>query len=123
VFAAEHLLGFAGLDLNGEFVQGTRKVVPDRLSGFYPFGENVEVVDLFPERIRKLAILFEPATALKQFLGVCLVLPEIWSGNAFFYAGEFVGGLGRVKDGSADRRRGGPVPDVCGAARLVVGPC
>jgi hypothetical protein len=122
VFATKHLLRLPGLDLCFEFVERAREILSDRLPRFGPFREDVQVVDSLIERRRQLAILLEPPAALEQFLSGRLILPEVRSRQALFYPCKFVGRLGGVKDGSAGQRRGGPVPDVCGAARLGVRP-
>jgi len=77
----------------------------------------VEVVDLALQGLAQLDVLFEPAAALQQLLRARLVLPEVRSGDAFFYFCEFDCGASRVKDGSAGRRRVAPDPRACEADR------
>jgi hypothetical protein len=115
VLAAEHLLGLAGVDERRQFVERAAEVVADRLAGFGPLDEDVEIVEAAPQRLAQVAIFLEPAAALEDFLGAGLILPEVRSGNAFFDFREFVLGAGGVKDGSAGRWRGAPDPRACEA--------
>jgi catechol 2,3-dioxygenase-like lactoylglutathione lyase family enzyme len=59
----------------------------------------------------------DPAPPLEHFLRVRLILPEVWSGDAFFYLGEFDRRASGVKDSSASRQRGAPGLRTCGADR------
>jgi hypothetical protein len=117
VLAAEHLLGFAGLDLRRQLVERLAEVVPDGLASLGPLDEDVEVVELALQRVAELDVFLEPATALQQLLRVGLVFPEVRSGDALLYAGELDRGAGGVKDSSADRRRVATGLRICGADR------
>jgi hypothetical protein len=119
VLAAEHLLDFARFDLSGKLVEGAAEVVHDRLPRFGPFDQHGEIVDATAEGATELRVLLEATAALQQLLGGCLVLPEVWGGDSFFYLREFVRGAGSVKDGSADRGLAASDPRTCGADHLV----
>jgi hypothetical protein len=122
VLTSEHLLGFARFDLAGELVERPAEIVGDRFARFSPLHEHVQVVEAPPQRFAQLPVFLETAAALQQLLRTRLVLPEVWSGDAFFDFGQFGGGAGRVKDGSAGRRRGAPDPRTCEADRRVEEP-
>jgi hypothetical protein len=117
VLAAQHFLGFAGVDLARKLVERAAKVVGDWFAGLGPFDQHVEVVEAALQGIAQLHVLLEPAAALQQFLRVRLILPEIRSGDAFFYFCELDGGASDVKDGSAGRRRVAPDLRTYGAGR------
>jgi hypothetical protein len=117
VLAAEHLLGFAGIDLCREIVEPAAQIVGHRLPGFGPFDQNGEIVEPPAQRVAEVAILFEAPAPLQQLLRRRLILPEIRRSDAFFDGLQLVCGVGRVKDSSAGRRRGAPNPDTCEAVR------
>jgi hypothetical protein len=122
VLASEHLLRLACLDFSREIVERAGQIVADRLAGPRPFDQYGQVVDAPAERFAEAAILLEAAPALKQLLGRRLVLPEIWRGYTLFDVREFFVGAGCVKDGSADRRRGGSGRRTCEADRRIPWP-
>jgi hypothetical protein len=123
VFAAQHLLGLAGIDERGEIVQAGREIVRDGLPGLRPFEQHRQVLDTASQRLAEVAILFEPAPALLRLLRGGLVLPEVGGADPLFYLGEFFRVAGGVKDSSADRRRVAPGPRICEAVRRsVAGP-
>jgi hypothetical protein len=122
VLAAEHLLGFTGVDLRGQLIERTAEIVSNRFSRLGPLDEHMEVVEAASERLTQLAIFFEPATALHDFLRLDLILPEIGGGNALFDGGEFGFGAGGVKDGFAGPWRGAPDPRTCEADRPIARP-
>jgi hypothetical protein len=105
VLAAEHLLDLAGLDLLIERVERNTEFGIDRFAGVSPLGEHREVVALPAQRDHQIAVLFEPAAALQDFLRFGLVFPEIGRGGARLEAGQFFLWTGGLKDNSADRRR------------------
>jgi hypothetical protein len=117
VLAAQHLLGLAGVDLYRQLVKRASEVVSDRFAGLGPFDQHVEVVEPALQGIAQLHVLLEAAPALQQLLCVRLILPEVGSGDAFFYFGKLDGGTGDVKDSSAGRRRVAPDPRTYGADR------
>jgi hypothetical protein len=119
MLAAEHLLGLAGVDLAAELVERAAEILRDRLAGFGPLDEDVQVVEASAERRAQLAILLDAAAPLQQLLRGRLVLPEIRCGNAFFDSSQFGVGAGGVKDGSAGRWRGAPDPRTCEADRPI----
>jgi hypothetical protein len=104
VFAAEHLLDLAGLDLARERLQplrelGQRTLIP--LLG--PLDEHRQIIASAAQRGGELAVLFEPPPPLEQLLRLRLVLPEIRLRDARFNLRQLVFRSGRVKDSSADR--------------------
>ena len=101
VLAAEHLLGLASVDLCREVVERAAEILSNRLSGFGPFDEDRQVVDLALQRFAERAVVLQTPAALEQLLCCSLVLPEVRGSNAFFDLGEFVGGSCGVKDSSA----------------------
>jgi hypothetical protein len=103
VFAAKHLLDFAGFDLAGqrvepfaEFRQGTG------IALFGPLDENGKIVTPPAQACDKLAVLLEPASTLQKTLCRFLILPEIWRGNFRFNLFQLLVGFCRLKDSSVD---------------------
>jgi len=86
VLAAEHLLDLAGLDFLVERIERGRELGVHLFAGVGPFDQHGEVVAPLLERHHQLAILFETAAALQDFLRFGLVLPEIGGGGAGFEA-------------------------------------
>src|SRR5690606_6961169 len=78
-----------------------------------------EVLAAAPERLRQVAVLFEPTTTLQQLLRRLLVLPEVRLRYAGFDLCEFVSGAGGVKDSSAGPSRAARGLRICGAGRPV----
>jgi hypothetical protein len=87
VLAAEHLLGFDGVDLRFERVERARQVAADVLAAARPFEQDPNVVDLLAEAVALLEIFGKAALALEGLLCVGLVVPEIRGGNAAFELG------------------------------------
>jgi hypothetical protein len=77
VLTAEHFLDFAGLHFLIEDVEPLREVPFHGFSGCHPLGKNLQIVALAAQREHKVAILFHPAAALEDLLGLRLVLPEV----------------------------------------------
>ena len=100
-----------------ELVESAAEILRDRLACFGPFDQHLQIVELALQRVTQLDVFLEPAAALQDLLRVGLVLPEVGSGDALFYLGEFDRGAGGVKDSSAGRRRGAPGPRTCEADR------
>jgi len=117
VLAAEHLLGFAGVDLRREIVESAAEIVGHRLPGLAPFDENGEILEPLAQRFAEILIFFEAAAALQQLLRCRLVLPEVRRSDALFDGLQLAGGVCCVKGSSAGRRRGAPDPDTCEAVR------
>src|SRR6185437_2832514 len=117
VLATEHFLGFAGLDLRGEFIQTARQIVGDRLPRLRPLDQDREVVPAATERVGQPLIVLETAPALHHLLRGSLILPEVRLRDALFYFREFFGGTGGVKDSSAGRTHAWRDPGTGGAAR------
>jgi len=117
VLAAQHLLGFAGVDQRGQVVQCAPEVVGNRLPRLAPLDEDGEIVEPLAQRFAETAVLLEAPAALQELLRRRLVLPEVGGANALLDVLQFVGGVCCVKDSSAGRRRGAPDPDTCEAVR------
>jgi len=49
VLAAEHLLGFAGVDFLREIVESLGEIIGDRLAGLRPFDEHAEIFGATPQ--------------------------------------------------------------------------
>jgi hypothetical protein len=59
---------------------------------------------VFAQVLGELPVFVQPAAALKDFLCVGLVVPEIGCGCLALYFGQLRVKTGEVKDSSADRR-------------------
>jgi hypothetical protein len=105
VLAAEHLLDLAGLHFGIERVERLREFGVHGLSPVGPFDEHGEVVTLLRERRDQLAVLPQAPAALLDFLRVGLILPEVRRRRAGVETGQFLVGVRRLKDSSADRQR------------------
>jgi hypothetical protein len=117
VLSAEHFLGLAGIDLRGELVERPGELLQHRLPGLGPLHQHGEIVDPRLERSAEIAVLLDAPASLEQFLSGFLVLPEIRRCYPGFDLGEFISGVGGVKDNSANRSRGARGLRICGAAR------
>jgi hypothetical protein len=84
VFAAEHLLGFDGVDLRFDGVERLREIGGDVLAAPRPFEQDADVVDLLGEAVALLEIFSKAALPLERLLCVGLVVPEIGRGDAAF---------------------------------------
>jgi hypothetical protein len=76
----------------------------DRLTRCGPFDEHGEIVALLAQRLDQIAVLFEAAAALENFLGFALIFPKVWRRGARLEASEFFVWAGSLKDSSASRR-------------------
>jgi len=102
VLAAEHLLDLGGLDFLIERVERLRELGVHRFAGLRPLDEHREVVILFRQRAREIAVQLEPPAALQDFLRFGLVFPEIRGGGERFETRQLFVGAGRFKDSSSD---------------------
>ena len=84
VLAAEHLLGFDGVDLRFERVERLRQVRRHVLAALAPFEQDADVVDLLAEAVALLEIFGEAALPLEGLLCFGLVVPEIGGGDPAF---------------------------------------
>jgi hypothetical protein len=107
VFAAEHLLHFAGLHFLVERFDPLCEFGVDRLPCFGPLDEDGEIVGALAQRHHQVAILLEALAALQDLLCFDLVFPEVGRGGLVLETGQFFVGAGSFKDSSADRQPGG----------------
>jgi hypothetical protein len=77
VLAAEHLLGFGGVNLFFERIERLGQVVGDALAVLCPLQQHSEVVELLRETVAQLEVLGEPPLALQGLLCLGLVVPEV----------------------------------------------
>jgi len=84
VLAAEHLLGFDGIDLRFERVERLRQVWRHVFAALAPFNQDADVVDLRAEAVALLEIFGEPALPLEGLLCFGLVVPESGGGDLAF---------------------------------------
>jgi hypothetical protein len=87
VLAAEHFLGFGGIDLGFNGIEGALEVGADILAGARPFEQHAKVVDLFRKAVAQLEVLGEAALTLESFLRLGLVVPEIRRADLLFELG------------------------------------
>jgi hypothetical protein len=104
VFAAEHLLGFASLDVLLQLVQPLEEVGLHVLTLVEPVHQHRQVVGPLAEALDQRELFFEPPPSLQDLLGLGLVLPEIWLGRPGLESVEFFTGFRCLKDNSAGRR-------------------
>jgi hypothetical protein len=104
MLATQHFLDLRGLDFDVERLEPLSKFGVHGLALLRPFPQDRQILALPSERCDELAILFEPAAALQDFLRFGLVFPEIGRGGARLEAGQLFVGLGGFKDNSAGRR-------------------
>jgi len=76
VLAAQHFLGFRGVDLRFEGIDRALEVRADILAALRPFEQHPEVVGLFREAVAELDVFRETALPLQGLLGFGLVVPE-----------------------------------------------
>jgi hypothetical protein len=81
VLAAEHFLGFDGIDLRVERIERLREVGRHVLSAVPPFEQDTDVVDLLAEAVALLEIFGKAALPLEGLLCFGLVVPEIGGGD------------------------------------------
>jgi hypothetical protein len=84
VLAAEHLLGFRGVDLRFERIDRPLEVRADILAALRPFEQHAEVVGLLRQAVAELAVLRQAALPLQGLLRFGLVVPEIRRGDFSF---------------------------------------
>jgi hypothetical protein len=76
VLAAQHFLGFRGVDLHLERVERLFKVAGNVFAALRPFEQDADVVDLFCKAVAQLDVFSEPALPLQRLLSFGLVVPE-----------------------------------------------
>jgi hypothetical protein len=84
VFAAQHLLGFCGIDLRLDRVERALEISGHVLTRLRPFEQHAEVVDLFREAVAQLDVFRETALPLQGLLRFGLVVPETGVGDLAF---------------------------------------
>jgi hypothetical protein len=101
VLTPEHLLDLGGFHFGFEGFERPLQISDYVLARLGPLEEHAQIVELAGQRVAQLEFFTETAASPEGFLRFGLVLPEIGSGNAFFYRGELAARVGRVKDSSA----------------------
>jgi len=104
VFAAEHLARLRLLDVRLKVVEAFDEVPVDSFARFGPLHENAHVVRAALQCLAGRQLLFETAAALKEFLRLGGVLPEIRMRDAALDLVEFRAVTRFVKDNSAGQR-------------------
>jgi len=84
MLAAEHLLGFDGVDLRLDGVERGRQIASDILAALPPFEQDADIVDLLGKAVPLLEIFRETALTLQRLLSFGLVVPEIGGGDSAF---------------------------------------
>jgi hypothetical protein len=84
VLAAEHFLGFGGVDLVFERIERLGQVVGDVLAALRPLQEHADVVEFLREAVAKFEILGQPPLTLQGLLRFSLFVPEIGRGDLLF---------------------------------------
>jgi hypothetical protein len=84
VLAAEHLLGFGGVNLFFERVERLGQFVGDAFAALRPLQQHPDVVELLRKAVAKLEILGEPPLALQGLLRLGLVVPEVGRRDLLF---------------------------------------
>ena len=87
VFATQHLLGFGGLDLIFERVEGLLQVGEHVLAVLGPFEQDTDIVDFLGKAVAEFDVLGKAALALQCFLGLRLVIPKLGSRDFPFELG------------------------------------
>ena len=119
VLAAEHLLDLAAFDEAGELLDARRQLRGHVFTLAGPVDEHTQVVCFRCERGDQLDFFLDAPPALKDFLRLDLVVPEIGRRCAGFYLCELVTRASGLKDNSGDRRRASRGPDTCGSNHRV----
>jgi hypothetical protein len=84
VLAAQHLLGFRGVNLFFERGQRPREIGGHVFATVRPFEQDADVVEFLGEAVAQFEVLGEAALALERFLRLRLVIPEIRRGDFLF---------------------------------------
>jgi hypothetical protein len=84
VLAAEHLLGFSGVDLRFERVERFLQIRDNFLALLCPFDEHADVVDLLGEALAQFDVFGKTPLPLQRLLRVGLVVPEAGRGDLLF---------------------------------------
>jgi hypothetical protein len=113
VLAAEHLLDFTGVHHSRKLLETGGEIGKHVLALPRPFHQHAHVLGALGERGDEVDLFLDAAAPLKDLLGLGLVVPEIRSGRAGFYAGQFFCGVRGLKDNSGDRTRASPDLDTC----------
>ena len=70
MLAAEHFLGFDGIDLRLERIEGLRQIGRDVFPTLGPFEQDTDVVDLFAKAVALLEIFGEAGRHARSSVGV-----------------------------------------------------
>jgi hypothetical protein len=87
VLAAEHLLGFGGIDLRFERIERALEIAGHVLAGARPFEQHPEVIDFLGEAVAQLEVFGETPLPLEGLLRLGLVVPEIRRADLAFELG------------------------------------
>src|SRR5688572_14275932 len=115
VLAAEHLLDLAAFDEAGQLLDARGQLRRDIFSLTRPVDEHVEIVCSGCERRDQLDLFLDSPAALKDFLRLDLVVPEIGCRCAGFYLCELITRASGLKDNSGGRRRASRGPGTGGS--------
>jgi hypothetical protein len=114
VLAAEHLLDLAAFDEAGKLLDARGELRGDIFALARPVDEHTKVVCLGSERRDQLDLFLDSTAALKDFLRLDLVGPEIGRGCAGFYLCEFITRASGFKDNSGGRQPASQVQSASG---------
>jgi hypothetical protein len=103
VLTAEHLLDLAAFDETCQLLDARRQLRRDILSLVCPIHEHAKIVCFGRESRDQFDFFLDSTAALKGFLRLDLVAPEIGRGCAGFYFCELVSRASGLKDNSGDR--------------------
>jgi hypothetical protein len=84
MFAAEHFLGFRGVDLIFERIEGFGQIGGNLFTALRPFEQYADVVDFLGEAVAELDVFGQAPLALERFLRLGLVVPEVGRGDFLF---------------------------------------
>ena len=84
VFTAEHFLGFRGVDLLFERIEGLGQVGGDLFTALRPLEQYADVIGFLGKAVAQLDVFRQAALALQRLLRLGLVVPEVGRGDLLF---------------------------------------
>ena len=84
MLAAKHLLGFGGVYLLFEGIEGLGQVGGNLLTALCPLEQYTNVVDFLGEAVAEVDVFGQAPLALQRLLRLGLVVPEIRRGDLLF---------------------------------------